>query len=136
MDSEFIHSILEKYLIAKSTPSRAITPQPQQSSPSTLGSPLFSEQQETLFEKRYQEEYDINDPDYVAWLKIHHPCSISSMCSSKSLSSSELSDILVLPQPPVKSNRRKKQGFNHTAVLISEDDFLHELKEKEEIKQK
>jgi len=38
------------------------------------GSPLFSSEQVALYEQRYQEEYDLlDDPSYVAWIKIYHP---------------------------------------------------------------
>jgi len=39
----------------------------------TPGSPLFSPEQEALYQKRFDENYDISDPSYVAWLKINHP---------------------------------------------------------------
>jgi hypothetical protein len=58
----------------QTAPSRGVTPQPQQDSQCISGSPnspLFTEQQEAIFKKRYQEGYNINDPDYVARLKLH-----------------------------------------------------------------
>ena len=77
-------------------------------------SPLFSPEKEALYQKQYDEGYDIRDPGYVAWLKINHPeaelstCSTASTERSPSLvsstgascsqaSHSSLSEILVLP---------------------------------------
>ena len=39
---------------------------------SISGSPLFSNEKEELFEVRYEEGYDMNDTEYVAWLEIAH----------------------------------------------------------------
>ena len=84
---------------------------------SNPSSPLFSPETETLYRKRYEEHYDIDDPGYLAWLKINHPeadvsggtlsssslasCSKSGSQGStgcKAPSSSEvLSEVLVLP---------------------------------------
>ena len=41
-------------------------------------SPLFSPEEEDLYKKRYEEGYNIDDPNYIAWLKINHPTSVSS----------------------------------------------------------
>ena len=35
--------------------------------------PLFSPEKVALFEIRFEENYDLNDPDYVAWRRIFHP---------------------------------------------------------------
>ena len=42
-------------------------------------SPLFSPEKEDLYKKRYEEGYNVDDPDYIAWLKINHPTSVSSI---------------------------------------------------------
>ena len=34
---------------------------------------LFTEEQEKLFSKRFEEGYDLYDPLFVTWLKIRHP---------------------------------------------------------------
>lgn len=125
-------------------PSKAITPQP--TSPQAIcGSPLFSIEQQELYEKRHQEGCDINDPDYMAWLKINHPCSISSThgacseslssCASATKQSSEssiLDDILSLPKPVVKTTKKRKPAINHKAVVLTEGDVVHDLKAEEE----
>ena len=57
-------------------PSKALCPQPQpedtKAAP-TPGSPLFSPEQEAMYQRRYEERYDISNPSYLAWLKIYHP---------------------------------------------------------------
>ena len=59
------------------TTSKALYSQPQScntTSYSPPGSPIFSSEQVVLYEKRYEEKYDLlDDPGYVAWLKIYHP---------------------------------------------------------------
>ena len=58
-------------------PSKALCSQPQScntTSDSPPGSPLFSSEHVALYEKRYEEKYNLlDDPGYVAWLKIYHP---------------------------------------------------------------
>ena len=44
-------------------PSKAVCPRDVTPNP-----PLFSKEKEELFQKRYEESYDILDPEYVAWL--------------------------------------------------------------------
>ena len=34
---------------------------------------IFSSEQEQLFQKRYEEQYDLPDPVYQQWLRINHP---------------------------------------------------------------
>ena len=86
---------------------------------------VFTLEQQQHYEERYQEGYDVPDPEYEAWLKITHPIdsrsavgsSTSSGCKSVSgpsstATSSNSSDILketlVLPQPKPSSKKRKK----------------------------
>ena len=38
---------------------------------------LFSAEQQQCFQTRYEEGYDIPDPEYLQWLAIHHPESVS-----------------------------------------------------------
>lgn len=40
---------------------------------SNSGSPLFSAEKEALFRKHYEEQCDIGDPEYMAWVKLMHP---------------------------------------------------------------
>ena len=77
---------------------------------------------EALFQKRFEEEYDMYDDDYLSWLKVHHPDSVpphlassttgSSLAglrcpSEKVSSSSTLSDILVIPKARLPGKQRK-----------------------------
>ena len=39
--------------------------------------PVFSAEQQLLFQTRYEEGYNLHDPDYQQWLTIHHPESVS-----------------------------------------------------------
>ena len=54
----------------------------------TPGSPLFTKEKE-LFQRHHEENYDIKDPEYIAWLKTHHadvdlsPAETSSLSSAK-----------------------------------------------------
>lgn len=114
---------------------------------SSSGSPLFFEEKEALFRKRYAENYDLGDPEYVAWLKIAHPevnvsvtisdtdssssmtCGASSATSSSKTGSAvsettDLSGILVVP-------RKKKAALTAKAVCITSTEVLEELKIKE-----
>ena len=116
---------------------------------SSLDNTLFTQEEQKLYQKRYEEGYNISDPSYVAWL---HPSIVLSAASSENSSlpssasctnfSSEprsntsdvLSEILVLPKPKTASSRRqRRKGLNSKAVCITEDEVLQKLKaEKEE----
>ena len=120
----------------------------------TADSVLFTPEQEKLFEQRFQEGYDLKDPEYEAWLRITHPidarseprsgvsesdvgsvraCSSSaSEQGSKSSSSSSaiLREVLILPQPKQATGKRKK-AINNKAICITDLDVLEELKVKE-----
>ena len=65
-------------------------PQPVGEQPSDPGSPLFTSEKEALFKRRFEEGYDLNDPAYVAWLKINHPEVALSITGSDELSSSSV----------------------------------------------
>ena len=56
-------------------PSKAVRCQsPKKTNPeSNTSELLFSPEKEALYQERYEEKYDLNDPGYVAWLKINHP---------------------------------------------------------------
>ena len=95
--------------------SKGFCPKSTASSSNTgkVETPLFLKEQETLYKRRFEEKYDvINDPDYLAWVKINHPeldvssAEVSSSVSSdhphstiSTKSSDVLSQILVLPEP-------------------------------------
>ena len=49
-------------------------------------SPLFTKEQESLYLKRYEEGYDLDDPGFVAWLKINHQDKCVSVVSAPSTS--------------------------------------------------
>ena len=76
--------------------------------------PLFSSEKEDLYKKRYKEGYNVDDPNYTAWLKsttrhlsvvsIHGPHPQWSIDwfqspSSRESSAAVFSDVLVLPHP-------------------------------------
>ena len=50
-------------------------------------SPFFSPEKEDFHKKLYKEGYNVDGPDYIAWLKIYHPTSVSSIYSRSSSSS-------------------------------------------------
>ena len=93
---------------------------------------VFTLEQQQQYEERYQEGYDVPDPEYEVWLKITHPIdSRSAVCSSTSSgcksvsdpssnSSDILKEVLVLPQPKPSSKKRKKATLNSKAVCITE----------------
>ena len=106
-------------------------------------SPLFSPEKEDLYKKRYEEGYNVDDPDYIAWLKINHPMSVSSIYSGSSSSSvivstgfqspssrkssaGVLADVLVLPHPTAGARKKRKPALNSKAVCITEDEVLEE----------
>ena len=84
--------------------------------------PLFSPEQESLYQQRYQEHYDIKDPGYIAWLRfttqmrhlaipeprpqlsLHRQIRVKFLI----LQIYVLSDVLVVPKPQAKN--RKTDG--------------------------
>ena len=48
-------------------------PAPRSEIGDTPSSPPFTADQETLFARRFEENYDVQDTTYIAWLKINHP---------------------------------------------------------------
>ena len=63
-------------------PSKAVTPPPP-----ILNSPevsVFSPEKQSLFQKRYEEGYDLNDTEYMVWLRINHSDEVNSASSSVS----------------------------------------------------
>lgn len=69
------------------------TEQPESSSDSPVaGSQLFTPGEEVLFEDRYNEDYDLADPGYMAGLKINHPelSSAPRNCSTSTVSTPNL----------------------------------------------
>ena len=116
----------------------------------TTGSSLFTPEQKQVFEERFEEGYDLHDPEYDAWLRITHPIdAISEPCSntssvcistnsvktfSSSCSSSKsvdvLGEMLVLPQPK-PSTRKRKKALNRKTICITDTEVLEEMKARE-----
>ena len=108
---------------SKAVCSRDVTPNP----------PLFSKEKEELFRKRYEEKYDIPDPEYVAWLRLNHPDAEVSPSEASSLSSGKqgsvdsskvLAEVLVLPEPRAPKRRQREPA---RAKCITNDSVLEEL---------
>ena len=111
----------------------------------------FSPDQIKLFKQRFEEGYDVPDPEYLAWRSAKHPSpgSVSSEASTAyaatfsstpvsigntSHRSSEevLNELLTLPQPPsTRSGRPRKKGVNEKALELTNDSILRGMKEKE-----
>ena len=122
------------------TPSRALRAGRESEEPT---SPPFTPEQDALYERRFQEGYDIPDPSYAAWLKINHPLSLTLLShrrrsatriSASSRTSGSLNGLLKLPEllPAAKSSREK--SLNYRAVCITDDDSLGKLKARKERK--
>ena len=45
----------------------------KESSEAITDSILFTAEQQQLYERRFQEGYDLRHPEYEAWLKVTHP---------------------------------------------------------------
>ena len=107
---------------------------------------------EALFEKRFQECYDVQDEEYMSWLKVRHPESVKTSSTGStdltairpstappSSSNSPLDDILVILKAKSPGKRRKMATTK--ARLITDDDVVdddvdNDLKKKKEQKQK
>ena len=120
-------------------------------SDNSIKDPLFSPDKVELYEKRYKEGYDLDDPSYTAWLRINHPTEVCSNTtkSSSSLVSGELlkdssdsvkpklssgdalAKILALPCPVPRTKSKHKPALNAKAVCITDDTILEGLKRKE-----
>lgn len=113
--------------------------------------PPRTEEQVALYQRRYEEGYDLFDADYSDWLRQTYPetspksdagdslkthlsssDSRSVTSDSRSATSQPLSDILVFPEPkPQASRRKRKPAINAKAVCLSDLDTLQTLKDKE-----
>ena len=106
-----------------------------------------------MYEKRFQEGYDLKDPNYKALVRINHPkianiefCysnSLSVESQSATLSSSVkdsdysavLSEVLVLPKSKEAAKKRKrKEALNKNTVCITDIEVLEEIKSQEAAK--
>ena len=115
---------------------------------------LFTPDQVELYKKRYEEGYNLDDPNCTAWLKINHPTEVcsntvqssSSLVSCKQSEESKdsgkpgnmklscddaLSEILVLPCPEPRNNSKHKVAINAKAICITDGTILEDLKRKQ-----
>ena len=105
----------------------------------------FTPEKAAQFEKYYEEEYDVENPEYRAWLRINHPDDCNSAPSESSSSSgpfgipaksSDIGDVLVLPHAQAtKPSNRKKKGINQKTICITDDEVLSDLIEQEREKE-
>ena len=115
--------------------------QAPRSQSSTDLSSIFTEEQMKLFEKRFEEGYDLQDEEYSAWVRIYHPEKTSpspSVVSSGSTKSNldVVKEILTLPKPrPSSQTRKGRKAVNATAICITDDDILEEMKRKKKEKE-
>ena len=72
-------------------------------SDSPTSNSLFSPDQIELYKKRYEEGYDLNDPGYIAWLKINHP---TEFCSNTAKSSSSLVSSVLSTESKVSADQK------------------------------
>jgi len=78
-----------------------------------------------LFEKRFEEGYDLQDDEYSAWVRIYHPEKVSPSASVVSSGSTKSSldvfkEILTLPKPKPSSQTRKgRKAVNSAAICIT-----------------
>ena len=124
----------------------------------------FTPEQIALFQTRYEEGYDLEDPTYSQWLKLNHPVagatdtvsqvssasksspssvttskvSVASSTAGQSVKSSEevLDELLVLPQV-VKSapgKQKRAPAINDRAKCITDLEVLEALKAQQEAK--
>ena len=110
---------------------------------------LFTPEQVELYKKRYEEEYDLDDPSYTAWLKINHPTEV---CSNTVQSSSSLvsckqseeskdsgkpgnlklfcddapSEILAMPCLEPRNSSKRKVALNAKAICITDGTVLED----------
>lgn len=90
---------------------------------------------------RFEEKYDLQDEEYSSWVRIYHPEKASpslSVVSSGSTKSSldVVKEILTLPKTKPSSQTRKgRKAVNTTAICITDEDVLEEMKRKKEEKE-
>ena len=111
--------------------------------------PPLSDNQVALYVKRYQEGYDLPDPQYELWRKENHPgsdtdslkthvshSSNDGKAKTHCTSSSDLSDILKYPERKPTSKARKPGINSSCAVCLSDSPVVQQLKQKEEQKKR
>ena len=111
--------------------------------------------EERCFQKRFEEGYDVQDEEYIAWVRINNPEWCLSVDSSSSVSATSdgnhvkassspgsveqndvLNDILVHPKPKETSCRKRKAGINQKSVCLTDDDVLSKDDEREKVERK
>ena len=130
-------------LVSQSDSSLNASPDSQapRSQSSTDLSSILTEEQMKLFEKRFEEGYDLQDEEYSAWVRIYHPEKTSpspSVVRSGSTKSNldVVKEILTLPKPrPSSQTRKGRKAVNATAICITDDHILEEMKRKKEEKE-
>ena len=107
----------------------------------------FTADQIMLFQRRYEEGYDLPDPAYEWWVGICHPSAKSSLDIGTSVvtqsyqsepsvctlpSMCDLSDILLLPERTDPA--RRKPSVNSSTVCLTEQEVLSKLKDEKQKK--
>ena len=114
--------------------------QAPRSQSSTDSSSIFTEEPMKLFEKRFEEGYDLQDEEYSAWVRIYHSKKASPLPSVVSSGSTKsnldvVKEILTLPKPRPSSQTRKGRKAVNTTAICATDDILEEMKQKKEEKE-
>ena len=111
-------TVSETSEVHKSAPTKSLHGSTSTQCSSNGSHKLFTLEQHKLFQRRFEDGYDLKDTEYTTWLKICHPEIGSPHASSSELSKSENSssidavkELLVLPKPNSNS-QQKRQGRN------------------------
>ena len=133
-------TVSETSEVHKSAPTKSLHGSTSTQCSSNGSHKLFTLEQHKLFQRRFEDGYDLKDTEYTTWLKIYHPEIGSPHTSSSELSKSENSssidavkELLILPKPNSNS-QQKRQGrnaLNSKSVCITDPEILEELKAKE-----
>ena len=107
-------------------PSRAFV---HSSSDSQLFVAQFTQEQIDLFKTRFEEGFDLDDPDYLKWRKIHHPGTC--MCSN-TISTSSAGDVVSVASPSVSHSNPSAASLTTCAPdslcsFSSQSDTLSEI---------
>jgi hypothetical protein len=107
-------------------PSRAFV---HSSSDSQLFVAQFTQEQIDLFKTRFEEGFDLDDPDYLKWRKIHHPDTC--MCSN-TISTSSAGDVVSVASPSVSHSNPSAASLTTCAPdsicsFSSQSDTLSEI---------
>ena len=123
------------------TPSIDVSPAPKDTDTSTSGvsvgvkddirdeTELFTEEQEKLFSKRFEEGYDLHDPLFAAWLKSRHPHRCVSV-SSDAMSECAGTSISFASCTTASSSTHSQQSDTVNEILVLPSEFGHQNKKK------